>query len=192
MTQALPSAALRPANSWLKGYYFTRFLFSALWVGLAFTVAPASAGLSTVMLIVYPAWDALANLVDAARNGGLRANRTQALNLGVSTLTTLAIALALTMGLATVIAVFGVWAVLSGLLQLATALRRWSRFGAQWSMILSGAQSALAGVFFVLMSRGEVTSDAIEILAGYVAFGAVYFLISALWLTVADLRRSES
>ena len=48
-----------------------------------------------------------------------------------------------------VLAVFGAWAILAGLLQFATGLRRWRSYGAQWSMILSGAQSALAGGFFI-------------------------------------------
>ena len=45
--------------------------------------------------------------------------------------------------------IFGAWAILSGLLQLGTAVRRWKRFGAQWAMVLSGGQSALAGGFFI-------------------------------------------
>ena len=50
-------------------------------------------------------------------------------------------------------------------------------------MILSGAQSILAGVFFTIMSQG--TADlSIATVAGYAGFGAFYFLVSAVWLTV--------
>jgi uncharacterized membrane protein HdeD (DUF308 family) len=67
---------------------------------------------------------------------------------------------------------FGVWAVLSGVLQLRLAVCHWKRSGAQWGMISNGARSALAGV--LLFSE---------------AMGAVYFLISGLWWSVGGLRR---
>jgi uncharacterized membrane protein HdeD (DUF308 family) len=38
--------------------------------------------------------------------------------------------------------VFGVWAILSGLFQLITAVRRWKSHGAQWIMILSTVKDA--------------------------------------------------
>jgi hypothetical protein len=60
-------------------------------------------------------------------------------------------------------------------------------------MILSGAQSALAGVFFVKMAGGPAV-DVLTTVAPYAAFGAFYFLVSALWLTVrgAKLARPAS
>ncbi|RUW78714.1 DUF308 domain-containing protein, partial [Mesorhizobium sp. M2A.F.Ca.ET.067.02.1.1] len=81
---------------------------------------------------------------------------------------------------------YGVWAVFSGAFQLLTAVRRWKTNGAQWAMILSGAQSALAGLFFIKMAGG---TEAIGIanVAPYAAFGAFYFLVSAVWLSVSDL-----
>ncbi|RWL24488.1 MAG: hypothetical protein E5X68_17880, partial [Mesorhizobium sp.] len=74
--------------------------------------------------------------------------------------------------------------------QLLTAVRRWKTNGAQWAMILSGAQSALAGLFFVKMAGG---TDAIGIVnvAPYAAFGAFYFLVSAVWLSVSDILRKS-
>ncbi|MFM0349707.1 DUF308 domain-containing protein [Paraburkholderia sp. RL17-347-BIC-D] len=67
---------------------------------------------------------------------------------------------------------FGVWAALSGALQLYHAVCRWKRSGAQWGMISSGARSALAGV--LLLSQ---------------AMGAVYFLIEGLLWSVGGYRR---
>jgi len=55
-------------------------------------------------------------------------------------------------------------------------------------MILSGAQSALAGGFFVLMA-GAATPPDITPIAGYAGFGAFYFLLSAIWLTVKLARQ---
>jgi uncharacterized membrane protein HdeD (DUF308 family) len=86
-----------------------------------------------------------------------------------------------------VLAVFGVWAVLAGLLQLATGVRRWRLYGAQWAMVLSGAQSALAGVFFLKQAAGSATPSIVTI-APYAAFGAFYFLVSAIWLAVRTRR----
>ena len=178
------------SNSWLKSYYFTRFAVAAAWVLLAFTVAGAMPSLAAIMLVAYPAWDALANFVDARRSGGLNRNKTQLLNFVISIITTVAVAVALGKSMNAVLAVFGVWAVLSGLFQLATAIRRW-KSGAQWAMVLSGAQSALAGIFFVKMAGSAATIDITNV-APYAAFGAFYFLVSAVWLTVSDARRKAA
>jgi uncharacterized membrane protein HdeD (DUF308 family) len=175
------------SSSWLKSYYFTRFAVSAVWVLLAFTIARAMPSVAAIMLVAYPAWDALANFVDARRTGGLNRNKTQLLNFVISVVTTVAVAIALGKSMSAVLAVFGVWAVLSGLFQLATAIRRW-KSGAQWAMVLSGAQSALAGIFFVKMA-GNAATVGITDIAPYAAFGAFYFLVSAVWLTVSDARR---
>lgn len=186
--QQRPTVSNPPASTWLKWYYYVRAAFSVAWVGLAFTLGRSVPQAAAVMLIIYPAWDAAANYVDAGCNGGLGRNRSQALNLVASALTTLCVAVALTQSMNAVLAVFGVWAVLSGVFQLATGIRRWRSYGAQWPMILSGAQSALAGVFFVHTARGSATPGISDI-APYAAFGAFYFLVSAIWLTVTDMRR---
>lgn len=190
-SQVIDPQPVQSSSSWLKSYYYVRFAIAAGWVALALTVAKDAPQLSAVMLVAYPAWDALANLVDAQRTGGLGRNRTQMLNFGVSMLTAIAVAIAVGRSMNAVLEVFGVWAILSGVFQLATAVRRWRSYGAQWAMILSGAQSALAGVFFVRMASG---AEAVGIanVAPYAAFGAFYFLVSAIWLTVSDARRSNS
>ena len=178
------------SNGWLKSYYYLRFAVSAAWVLAAVTVAKTVPPLAAAMLVAYPLWDALANYVDAQRSGGLGRNRSQLLNFVVSIVTAIAVAIALGHSMNAVLAVYGVWAVFSGAFQLLTAARRWKTNGAQWAMILSGAQSALAGLFFVKMAGG---AEAIGIanVAPYAAFGAFYFLVSAVWLSASDiLRRS--
>lgn len=181
---------IQSSTAWLKSYYFTRFTVSTAWVLLAFTVAKTIPPLAATMLVAYPAWDALANFVDAQRTGGLNRNKTQLLNFVISIITTVVVAIALGKSMNAVLAVFGVWAVLSGLFQLATAVRRW-KSGAQWAMVLSGAQSALAGIFFVKMADSAATIDITNV-APYAAFGAFYFLVSAIWLTVSDARRKSA
>jgi len=168
-----------PANhlAWLQTLSLSRAAFSFVWVALAFTVAEGSAPITALLLVVYPAWDALANLVDAKRAGGIAAHPTQALNAAVSAVATAAMGIAVGRGMSSVFLVFGAWAVVAGLLQLGTALRRWRHLGAQWPMALSGAQSALAGAFFMKQAGGA--SPRLLDLAGYAAVGALYFAVSA-------------
>jgi len=174
-----------PIEQWLKTYYFTRAGVSIAWVLAALNAAPSSAA-AGILLVAYPVWDALANLADARRSGGLAANRTQATNVLVS----VAVAVAIAAGLGDmhrVLAVFGAWAILSGLLQLATGLRRRRTTGAQWAMMLSGAQSALAGAVFIVQAGGAA-DPTVATIAGYAGFGAFYFLLSGLALVVRSMR----
>lgn len=177
-------------SSWLRSYYFARAIFSIAWVAAAilFSGQPRSAAF---LLVIYPAWDAFANLVDARVNGGLKANPSQALNAIVSMMATLAVIVAVSNSTYAVLAVFGVWAIFSGLLQLNTGVRRWRDYGAQWAMILSGGQSALAGGFMISRSIGIVAPTILDI-APYAGFGAFYFVLSAIWLVVAAYRKAEA
>ena len=173
-------------EGWLTRYYFVRAAFSFCWVIAVLALARQSAVAGAVLLVAYPAWDALANVADGRRSGGLAANRTQLLNVVVS----LAVALVLAISLPDmhrVLAVFGAWAILSGLLQLGTAVRRWKTHGAQWAMVLSGAQSALAGAVFLGQARMPA-EPTVATLAGYAGFGAFYFLVSALLLQFRPRR----
>ena len=168
----------------LRNYYLVRAGVAALWVAAAFTVGRASPLAAAVLLIAYPAWDAIANLIDVSRNGGVARNRPQALNIVVSGITAAAVATVIANPHA-VLGVFGAWASLAGLLQLATGVRRW-KSGAQWAMILSGAQSALAGGFFIKQAFGSAVPGIADI-APYAAFGAFYFAVSGFSLL---LRRA--
>lgn len=185
---ALVDATPSSQERWLQHYYFARAAFSAAWVAIAFTLAMRSPAIAAVLLVVYPAWDAAANFVDASRSGGLAANPTQKLNVRVSLATALAVMGALASSMNAVLGVFGAWAIVAGLLQLATAVRRWKRHGAQWAMVLSGGQSALAGGFF-LYQASTPTTPSIANVAGYAGVGAAYFLVSALWLAASHLRQ---
>jgi uncharacterized membrane protein HdeD (DUF308 family) len=108
-------------------------------------------------------------------------------NVAVSGATSLAMIAALTQSLNAALGVFGAWAVLAGVLQLLAGLRRWRSVGSQWAMVLSGAQSALAGLFFVKGALGPAVPG-IEAFAPYAAFGAFYFLVSAIALAIAARR----
>jgi hypothetical protein len=176
-------------RSWLKTYYFLRFAVSAAWVAAALMIGRSAPPFAAILFVAYPAWDAVANHIDARRSGGLARNPSQALNVVVSILTAIAVGIALGRSMNAVLAIFGVWAALAGLFQLATGIRRWRAYGAQWAMILSGAQSMLAGLFMIKGAYGPAPVGIADI-APYAAFGAFYFLVSAIWLTVGDARRA--
>jgi uncharacterized membrane protein HdeD (DUF308 family) len=188
MAQTL-AAPSRDTVDALKRYYFLRAGVAAVWVAAAFTIGAANPLAAGILLVLYPAWDAFANARDAVANGGFRANVSQTVNLVASAATSLAVLIALRSGMPAVLTVFGAWAVLAGLLQLATGVRRWRAYGAQWAMILSGAQSALAGAFFIKQASGLVTPS-ITTIAPYAAFGAVYFLVAGVALVIKHRRRA--
>ena len=168
-----PQPVVQPGPTRLRNYYFVRAAFSAAWVAAAFSIGGAAPLAAAALLVVYPAWDAAANWFDAANNGGLAKNRTQALNVAVSAATAAGVAASLG-SMNAVLGVFGAWAIFSGLLQLATGVRRWKSYGAQWAMILSGAQSSLAGDFFIKQSLGTAVPSILDI-APYAAFGALWW-----------------
>jgi uncharacterized membrane protein HdeD (DUF308 family) len=190
MTSNLKAAGLQSeASGDLARYYLVRAIVAAAWVAAAVAVGSAHAGAAAILLVSYPAWDALANWFDARSSGGLRANSSQALNVAVSLVAAVAVAGALQSGMNAVLAVFGIWAFAAGLAQLVTGIRRWRTFGAQWAMILSGGQSMIVGVVFVTQAGGAKVPTILDV-APYAAFGAFYFLVSALWLIVANRRRT--
>lgn len=178
----------------LMRYYFLRAAAAVVWVAAAFTIGPSSKVVAGVLLVIYPAWDAFANAWDARANGGFRANVPQTLNTAVSAAIALAVLVALRVDTRLVLMLFGAWAIVAGLLQLAVGARRWRAYGAQWAMVLSGAQSALAGGFFISRAVASATPAApvIMIVAPYAAFGAFYFLVSAILLAVKTRRRPGS
>ncbi|MHC1944708.1 DUF308 domain-containing protein [Bradyrhizobium sp. UFLA06-06] len=181
---------LSTQSAWLRSYYLGRAIFSVAWVAAA-VLFSGQAGPAAVLLVIYTAWDGIANLADARVNGGLKANPSQALNVAVSAITTLAVIVALSHSSYAVLAVFGVWAILAGVLQLYTGVRRWRHYGAQWAMILSGAQSALAGGYMISQSIGTVAPTILDV-APYAGFGAFYFLLSAIWLVATGYRHARA
>ncbi|MBB4127081.1 uncharacterized membrane protein HdeD (DUF308 family) [Xanthomonas translucens] len=170
----------------LRNFYLLRAGVAFAWVAAVLLSSPAPTALAGTLLVLYPAWDALANVLDARRSGGRRANPGQAFNALVSAVTAVAMGIAFALlGNAGGVLVFGTWALLAGLFQLAVGIRR-RKLGGQVFMMISGAQSALAGVFFVIQSLG--TAPTLAQLAPYAGFGGLYFLLSAVWLSFRKPR----
>lgn len=170
----------------LRNFYLLRAAAAFAWAPLAFLSASAPPLVVGPLLVLYPAWDALANAIDARRSGGLQENPGQKFNAVTSILAAIAMAAAFALrGNAGGVLVFGVWALLAGIFQLAVGIRR-RKLGGQAFMMLSGVQSALAGIVFSVQAFGS--APGIAKLAPYAAFGGVYFLLSAVWLTFKARR----
>ncbi|MFD3684197.1 hypothetical protein ACFWTE_05175 [Nocardiopsis sp. NPDC058631] len=99
--------------------------------------------------------------------------------MALSLLTAVGLGVAATSGLPAVLAVWGVWAITAGTVQLIVAVVRY-RLGGQWAMILSGGISTIAGSGFLL--QGSAPDASLTNLAGYATLGGVFFLVSAIRL----------
>jgi uncharacterized membrane protein HdeD (DUF308 family) len=161
----------------LRTLYFVRAAFSLIWVGLLLAFVKSSTTFTAILLLVYPTWDVAATFFDIRANRGPSSKLPQFANIVIGLLTIVAISVALQEGVPTVLIVFGSWAGLTGLIQLVLGLSRRRTFGGQWPMMLSGAQSMIAGASFIAMAQ-SLTMGIIN-LAGYAAFGAFYFLLAA-------------
>jgi uncharacterized membrane protein HdeD (DUF308 family) len=159
----------------LRRLYFARFGFAVVWAGVLALAASELGVAAGVLLVLYPLVDVAAAVVDARASGA----RELVLNIVISSLAALGLALAATSGIPAALRVWGAWAVLAGIVQLIVALRR-RQLGGQWAMILSGGISVLAGASFIAMASRDDAS--LTSLAGYAVLGGVFFLISAIRL----------
>jgi uncharacterized membrane protein HdeD (DUF308 family) len=179
MTTATTTREIAPA---LRRLYLVRFAFALVWAVLLFLTASSLALPAAVLLVLYPAFDVAAALVDArSSRASTTGGATAALltNVVISTLAAVGLVAASMSGIPAVLRVWGAWAVVAGLVQLVVALRR-RRLGGQWAMIASGSISVLAGASFVAMASGAAPT--LTSLAGYALLGGVFFLVSALRL----------
>lgn len=170
------SESVETARS-LRKLYFTRVAFSVLWIILVVTLAKTNNTLATILFVVYPAWDVVATFFDIKANPPTANKTPQYVNAGISVVTTIAVIIALQSGIPAALMVFGAWASLTGLIQLILGLRRRKHFEGQWPMIISGAQSMLAGGFII--ATAHTPNQGVASLAGYSAFGAFYFALAA-------------
>jgi uncharacterized membrane protein HdeD (DUF308 family) len=158
--------------------FLTRGLVAIAW-GVVFAIASDSLTTGVgVLLVLYPLIDVVGNLLDGRSQHG-SARQLLLGNAAFSVLAAVALGVAATGSVADVLAVFGVWAGVSGAAQLVVALRRRSVFGRQWPLLLAGGVSVIAGVVFIAAAAADSTK--LRMLAIYAAIGGVEFVIQA-WL----------
>ncbi|MBE9463617.1 DUF308 domain-containing protein [Dyadobacter subterraneus] len=160
----------------LRRLYFMRAAFSVCWAILIGLFSAKSAGLATALLAFYPIWDVLGTIADIRANRNGASKTPQYLNAAISLITSIAVIIALQKGIPQTLIVFGAWAILTGLIQFILGLSRRKVLSGQWPMIISGAQSTIAGVSFIVLAHEP--TQGITSLAGYALFGAFYYLLA--------------
>ncbi|MFB4350747.1 hypothetical protein [Microbacterium sp. CR_7] len=179
MSDIRPSTTLGSA---LRRLYFVRFGFTVVWAALLFLTGGTMGPFLTILLIAYPLFDAASVFWQIRAEGASRrAKVSEWINVVVSVLVAVTLGWASTVSPATALTVWGVWAIGAGLPQLITAIRN-RRSGGQVPQMLSGGISLFAGAAFV--AQGLQGSGMITGVAGYALLGAVFFLISAIRLSV--------
>ncbi|MEV6007019.1 DUF308 domain-containing protein [Streptomyces sp. NPDC051976] len=180
--------------SGLRSLHLIRVAFSLLWVALVLatsaSLVPTDKPTATaaVLLVVYPLWDVIATLLERRLSGTGSTDRVTTANIALGLATTAVMTIAVFSTIRTTLVVFGAWALLSGAIQLVVAIRRRRSVGAQWPMVISGGQSVLAGAAIAAMSASATSH--LSTVAGYSAFGAFWFLVSVITLSIRA-RREE-
>jgi uncharacterized membrane protein HdeD (DUF308 family) len=173
----------------LRGLYVVRFVFAVVWALLLFATANTAGPMLTALLIVYPLFDAAAVAWQLrATPAGEGPKASQWVNIVVSLLVAIALGVAATASSGAALAVWGAWAIGAGIPQLVTAIRN-RRTGGQVPQMLSGGISVLAGGAF--LAQGLQGAGAIAGVGGYALLGAIFFLISAIRLSLV-LRKARA
>jgi len=163
----------------LRRLYFARFAFALVWAASVVATVSALSPLSVALLVLYPVFDVAAAAVDARSAKDAKPFVGLYVNMAISLLAGVGLGFAASSGIPGILRVWGVWAIVSGLIQLAVGLVR-RRLGGQWPMIISGAISTVAGASFIVQAAQP--NAALTTLAGYAALGGVFFLVSAVRL----------
>jgi uncharacterized membrane protein HdeD (DUF308 family) len=177
-TTAAPSGITRTASA-LRRLYFVRFAFAVVWALVMFTMAEKLSPVAVVLLVLYPLFDVGAAVIDARSTRTTGSPVLLYVNMAVSLVAAVGVAIACASGIPAVLVVWGAWAIVSGLVQLIVAVPR-RRMGGQWPMILSGGLSVLAGASFVASAGAD--DPTLTSAIGYAVPGGIFFLVSALRL----------
>ena len=176
-TAAVPTAS----DSHLLHVFLTRGLAAVAWA-IVFAIAAGdlthdvSVGVA-VLLVIYPLIDLVASVLDAGTQTGPERSLLLA-NATFSGLTAITLAVAATGTTATVLAVFGIWALVAGAAQLVVVLRRRGQLGSQWPLLLADGVSIIGGIGFLAAGLGS-DDPKLTMLAIYAATGGIEFILQA-------------
>jgi uncharacterized membrane protein HdeD (DUF308 family) len=166
--------------------FLTRGLVAIGWAAVFAAAADSLTVGVGILLVIYPLIDVVGSLIDARSQHG-SARQLLLAGAAVSAVAAVALGVAATGSKANVLAVFGVWAAISGGAQLVVALRRRAQLGNQWPLLLAGGVSVIGGVAFVIASA-TADDPKLMMLAIYAATGGAEFVIQA-WLLARRRRR---
>ncbi|MDX6278638.1 MAG: hypothetical protein QOJ72_2766 [Nocardioidaceae bacterium] len=175
ITTTSPSTTV-PALSRL---YAARFAFALVWAAVVVVSASELNPFVGVLLVLYPVYDIVGIAADARLSEQSRTRSTLYVNIAVSALAAIGLAVAATSGVPATLRVFGAWAAVAGIAQLVVALARRSS-GGQLPVILSGAISVLAGANFIALASKDDPS--LKALAEYALLGGLFYLASSILL----------
>lgn len=168
----------------LRRLYLARFGFALTWAVLLVVSTTVLDGhgalgpLTSTLLVLYPLVDLAAAVVDRRSTRDARPSALLVVNMVLSLGAAIGLVVAVGAGPASVLLVWGLWAITAGLVQLVVGLSR-RALGGQGAMILSGSISVLAGGGFIASGSGDPSVTGI---AGYALLGGIFFLVSALRL----------
>jgi len=165
--------------------FLIRGLVAIVWAVVFLTASDSLTTGVGVLLVLYPLIDVVASIIDAREEQGSERQLLE-LNAGVSVAAALALGIAATGDKGDVLAVFGVWALVTGGVQLVVAIRRRTVLGRQWPLLISGVGSMLWCVFFLINASAD--NPKLRMVAVYAVGGAVEFLIQA-WLLARRQRQ---
>ncbi|HEV8459594.1 MAG TPA: hypothetical protein VGQ38_02710 [Gaiellaceae bacterium] len=159
---------------------FARAAAALVWAAaIAVTAGDPGTDLSTglaLLVTAYPVIDVLASLAEAS-HGGEAATRLR-INAIVSSIAVVGLAVAaFGSDVGSVLAVFGSWAIASGLILFYNANKRRRQGSRELSLLVSGGLSTVAGVLIVASSNAD--NPNLNSIAGYATSGAVLFLVWA-------------
>ncbi|WP_433831122.1 hypothetical protein ACQP2E_12670 [Actinoplanes sp. CA-015351] len=163
----------------LRRLYFARAAFAFVWAGVTFAVAGELNALTTTLFVIYPLVDVAAAVIDARASRASGSPVLLYVNIAVSSLAAAGLAVAGSSGVPAMLRVWGVWAIVAGLVQLVVGVTR-RTMGGHWPMIFSGGLSVLAGSSFY--AAASATDPVLTNAVGYAIPGAVFFLIAAIRL----------
>ncbi|WP_399896058.1 DUF308 domain-containing protein [Streptomyces sp. BBFR51] len=179
LTTATPTA--NGERSSLMRLYLSRGILAVIWAVVFAGAHDSLDAVAITLLVVYPLIDAVSSLIDyrALPDGSER--RVTAFNGVLSTLAAVAVGIAGAGSFATVLSVFGVWAVISGAAQVIVGLRRRGpELGKQWPVLIAGGLSFLVGIFYNIQAAGDDPS--LDVLSTYATGGGVFFVVQAILL----------
>ncbi|MFJ6076280.1 DUF308 domain-containing protein [Streptomyces sp. NPDC093065] len=179
LTTGAPAA--NGERSSLTRLYLIRGLLAVVWAVVFAGAHDTLDAAAITLLVVYPLIDAVSSVIDhrALTDGSER--RVTAFNAVLSTLAAVAVGIAGAGSFATVLSVFGAWAVLSGAAQAVVGLRRRGpEFGKQWPVLIAGGLSFLVGIFYIVQAAGDDPS--LDVLSTYATGGGVFFVVQAVLL----------
>ncbi|WP_229073260.1 hypothetical protein [Actinoplanes sp. DH11] len=187
-TTTAPSGTARTASA-LRRLYFVRAAFALVWAAVTIAAADGINPLAVALFVLYPLFDAGAAVHDlrSSRDGGSPA--LLRVNIAVSLVAAAGLGATAASGVPAMLRVWGLWAIVAGLVQLVVGVTR-RGLGGQWPMIISGGLSVLAGGSFVAMAGAADPSLASA--AGYAVPGAVFFLVSAVRLGQATTGQATT